>query len=144
MPGGTPSRCSRAPGRAIRRRWLRERVVNCVSSHHGSVIVVFACLLNLINREMFTGRQQLLFGEHKHPSPPLSNSSQVNGTSGYCSIDVPCCCRLHKSARHHQRGNRRVTENATRQFQAVGARCQASSGSWRYSFGRSDISSAST
>lgn len=42
--------------------------------------------LIFINREIFTGRQQLLFGEHKHTIAAVIKLQPVNGTSGYCSI----------------------------------------------------------
>ncbi len=129
-------RCSRAPAVRFAEGGYAKELSNCVSSHHGSVIVVFACLLNLINREMFSCGNKLLFGEHKH-----TIAAVIKLQPGERNIRILFHKMYHAVAdftNQHAIISKvicRVTENATRQFQPSVPDARPSSGSWRYSFG---------
>ncbi len=78
---------------------VTQRVVQLyfLPSRLQSFRYIWRVVFSLINTEVRTGVNQLLFGQHlKTRRRRYQTPSQVNAV-GYCSIRSPCCYRLHKS-----------------------------------------------
>ena len=128
--GGTPSTMvPSASQKVIRRRWLRESCPIMFPAITAPLLLCLRVCQNLYKSQKYSqAASSCSLVKHKHTIATVIKlqPGEQNIRILFHKDIAPCCCRLHQINTPSSIGNLAAfSENATRQFQAVGARCRA-------------------